>query len=48
MEAGEDPEAIEAEMGDLLEGEEPFMLEGKKATRVKRPAPAHDDTLYDL
>ena len=50
MEAGEDPDAIEAEMGDLLEGEEPFLLPEKKGglTAKKRPAPHKDETLYDL
>ena len=50
MEAGEDPDAIEAEMGDLLEDEEPFLMPekkgGKKGTR--RAAPKRDETLYDL
>ena len=50
MESGEDPDQIEAEMGDLLEGEEPFLVPEKKGTKVKarRPAPTRDDTLYDL
>ena len=50
MEAGEDPDAIEAEMGDLLEGEEPFLLPEKKGgvTAKKRSAPQRDETLYDL
>ena len=50
MEAGEDPEAIEAEMGDLLEQEDPFALPEKKgaAKGLKRPAPTRDETLYDL
>jgi putative FmdB family regulatory protein len=50
MEAGEDPDAIEAEMGDLLEQEEPFALADKKAMAkgAKRPAPTRDETLYDL
>jgi putative FmdB family regulatory protein len=50
MEAGEDPDAIEAEMGDLLEEEEPFALADKKGTASgrKRPAPTRDETLYDL
>jgi hypothetical protein len=50
MEAGEDPDAIEAEMGDLLEGEEPFLLPEKKGkgSAEKRPAPQRDETLYDL
>lgn len=50
MEAGEDPDAIEAEMGDLLEEEEPFLLPDKKGGTgaKKRPAPQKDETLYDL
>jgi putative FmdB family regulatory protein len=50
MEQGEDPEKIEAEMGDLLEGDDPFQLKGKKglATRRLRQAPERDETLYDL
>ena len=46
----EDPEKIEAEMGDLLEGEDPFELPEKKGSmgRVQRAAPYRDDTLYDL
>lgn len=50
MESGEDPEQVEAEMGDLLEGEEPFILPGKKGKnfKAKPAAPLRDDTLYDL
>ena len=50
MESGEDPETIEAEMGDLLEQEDPFALPEKKGTSkgLKRPAPTRDETLYDL
>ncbi len=48
MEAGEDPDQIEAEMGDLIEQEEPFMFEGKKGPRPKRAKPRQDETLYDL
>jgi putative FmdB family regulatory protein len=48
MEAGEDPDQIEAEMGDLLEDEEPLMFGEKKGRRVKRAKPFYDDTLYDL
>jgi putative FmdB family regulatory protein len=48
MEAGQDPEQIEAELGDLLEGEDPFVMEGKRGpSRHKRP-PRRDDTLYEL
>jgi putative FmdB family regulatory protein len=50
MEGGEDPEQVEAEMGDLLEGEEPFILPDKKekTLKAKPAAPFKDDTLYDL
>ena len=50
MEAGEDPDAIEAEMGDLLEDEDPFLMPEKKGGKkgTKRAAPKRDDTLYDL
>jgi len=50
MEKGEDPEQLEAEMGDLLENEEPFVLPGKKGgqTRVNQQKPIKDETLYDL
>lgn len=50
MESGEDPEQVEAEMGDLLEGEEPFILPDKKvkSIKAKQAAPLKDDTLYDL
>jgi putative FmdB family regulatory protein len=49
MEKGEDPEQIEAEMGDILEGEDPFQPAAKKGGRSGgRPAPRKDETLYDL
>lgn len=50
MENGEDPEQVEAEMGDILENEEPFFMPGKKGKRIKakRFAPLRDETLYDL
>ena len=50
MESGEDPEKIEAEMGDLLEGEDPFELPEKKGNvdKLPRAAPRRDETLYDL
>ncbi|MBP8980243.1 MAG: zinc ribbon domain-containing protein [Syntrophobacterales bacterium] len=49
MEKGEDPEQIEAEMGDLLEGEEPFLFEGPKGRKSSAAArPRIDETLYDL
>jgi putative FmdB family regulatory protein len=50
MEKGEDPEQVEAEMGDILEGEDPFSLPGKKSKglKAKRKEPFRDETLYDL
>jgi hypothetical protein len=48
MEAGEDPEQVEKEMGDML-NEEDFSLESmkKKVLRQTNP-PMHDEKLYDL
>jgi putative FmdB family regulatory protein len=48
MERGEDPDKIEAEMGDLLEGEDPFILESKARVSRKDAEPKVDETLYDL
>lgn len=48
MERGEDPDQIEAEMGNLLEGEDLFVLEGKTRTGSKEAKPKVDETLYDL
>ena len=48
MEAGEDPDQIEAEMGDLLEEEDPFSLNEKSSKSSKRRPPKKDETLYDL
>ena len=48
MEAGEDPDAIEEDMGDLLGGDDPFTAEGvRRVSRRLRP-PSHDETLYEL
>ena len=49
IESGEDPESIEAEMGDILESEDPFVLQGHKgkktsSSKIKKV----DETLYDL
>lgn len=51
MEAGEDPDKIEEEMGDVLEGED--ALFGEKSGRLRNlarrlKAPAVDETLYDM
>jgi putative FmdB family regulatory protein len=53
MEAGEDPEKVEAEMGDVMEGEDPFVLPGKQAgtTRAgekRYSEPRRDATLYEM
>lgn len=50
MEAGEDPEKVEAEMGSILEEEDPFILDGQKnkAAKLRKPVPQYDKTLYDL
>ena len=48
MERGEDPEKIEEEMGDLLDSEDPFSLEGMGRKKSRQSAPRVDETLYDL
>ena len=49
MEAGEDPEAVEADMGDSMENEDPFVLAGRKGGRDRGATPPHHDgKLYDL
>jgi putative FmdB family regulatory protein len=53
LEAGEDPEKIESEMGDVLEGEEPLIAAEQGGARGarrgrRRPQPRRDPTLYDL
>jgi len=51
LERGEDPEAIEAEMGEILENEEPFTWDasGKRGKAGRRALPPQvDDTLYEL
>jgi len=48
MEAGEDPEQVEAQMGDLLNEEEPFIIGEKKARKIKRVEPLVDKTLHEL
>ena len=49
MEQGEDPEQVEREMGDLLEGDEAFSLDGLKKKMIARQRePLHDEKLYPL
>lgn len=51
LESGEDPEKIEADMGDLLGDdniENMFSKEGIKGLQRRYSPPSHDDTLYRL
>jgi putative FmdB family regulatory protein len=48
LERGEDPDKIEEEMGDLLEGEEPFIMSSKSRRGYRKPRPRVDATLYEL
>ena len=49
LEAGEDPDQIEKEMGDVFEGEEALPFEFKQARRGARPKPPiHDEKLYEM
>lgn len=47
MEAGEDPEKIEEEIGDILD-EEPLALPEKRLSRENPKTPLKDETLYEL
>jgi putative FmdB family regulatory protein len=47
MESGEDPEKIEAEMGDSISEDELFIM-AKKAAGKKDKKPRIDEKLYDL
>ena len=49
LEAGEDPEAIETELGDMLEGDElPFILPAQKSNSKAVLPPNRDETLYEM
>lgn len=48
LEAGEDPEAVEAELGDRLETEDPLSAGGGKSRVRKKSAPTRDKTLYEM
>jgi putative FmdB family regulatory protein len=51
MEAGEDPERIEVEMGDVLENEESLFEGGRSSVQALRRRfllPQVDETLYEL
>lgn len=48
LEAGEDPEQIEQEMGDVLDGDSFSFEEMKKQVRSGGKQPLRDDKLYEL
>lgn len=48
MEQGEDPEQVEKEMGELLDGDDFSFDSMKKKALSRRAKPRHDETLYDL
>ncbi len=49
MEAGEDPDQVEKDMGDLLGADDAFSLEAmKKKVRSGPRPPVHDEKLYEL
>jgi putative FmdB family regulatory protein len=48
LERGDDPEAIEQDMGDLFDGEDPFQQAASPGKKSSRQKPKVDDKLYDL
>ncbi len=48
LEKGENPEKVEEEMGDLLDGDEDFIMAPKSKKGHKSSKPNLDDKLYDL
>ncbi len=48
MEAGENPDQIEAEMGDMMDDEAPFSFDKKTGKVVNKSTPKKDNTLYEL
>ncbi|MCP3892123.1 MAG: zinc ribbon domain-containing protein [Desulfobulbaceae bacterium] len=49
MEAGDDPEQIEQEMGDLVDSDDAFSLEAlKKKVSAGNKAPVYDEKMYEL
>jgi len=48
LERGEDPEKIEQEMGTILNGEDPFTVEGPGKRVSRKTEPEVDETLYDF
>ena len=48
MEAGEDPDTIEKEMGDLLNGKDLFKKSSKVSQKTSKKPPSRDEKLYYL
>jgi len=48
LEAGEDPEQIEKELGDLMGSDDDAFVVSQKGARAKTRPPARDDTLYEM
>lgn len=48
MEAGEDPDKIEEEIGDILNGEDILKASPKASQKVREKPPERDETLYHL
>ncbi len=48
LEKGEDPDNIEAEMGDSLDDEDLFSIESPKISQKTKNKITRDDTIYDL
>jgi len=48
MEAGEDPDTIEKEMGNLLNGEDLFKKTSKVSQKGRKKPPSRDERLYYL
>jgi hypothetical protein len=48
LEAGEDPEEIEQQLGDLFESDHPFAPKKKGGSKHRVATPAYDDTLHTL
>lgn len=48
IEAGEDPEKVEADMGDLLDKDDMIVPGDKKGRSRRMAAPKRDETLYEM
>lgn len=48
MEAGEDPQQLEEQLGSAMEGDDPFILNGRKGVAARQPRPLRDSALYEM